>query len=306
MKKINLGGSPLQVPVVAVGCMRIDQLDVDQADRFIQHCLDLGLNFFDHADIYGGGRCEELFGKVLGRHPGLREKLMLQSKCGIVPGKMYDFSKEHILESVDGILARLGADYLDVLLLHRPDALVEPEEVAEAFERLHAAGKVRYFGVSNHNPAQMELLQRYTGHKLVANQLQFSVANATMISSGMEVNMHTEGAVNRDGSVLDYCRLHGVTIQTWSPFQYGFFKGVYLDNDQFPELNKVIDELAAKYGVTNTGIVTAWILRHPARMQMVTGTMKAARMSEICAGADLVLTREEWYQIYLAAGNMLP
>lgn len=306
MKKINLGGSPLQVPAVAVGCMRIDQLDVDQADRFIQHCLDLGLNFFDHADIYGGGRCEELFGKVLGRHPGLREKLMLQSKCGIVPGKMYDFSKEHILESVDGILARLGADYLDVLLLHRPDALVEPEEVAEAFERLHAAGKVRYFGVSNHNPAQMELLQRYTGHKLVANQLQFSVANATMISSGMEVNMHTEGAVNRDGSVLDYCRLHDVTIQTWSPFQYGFFKGVYLDNDQFPELNKVIDELAAKYGVTNTGIVTAWILRHPARMQMVTGTMKAARMSEICAGADLVLTREEWYQIYLAAGNMLP
>ena len=306
MKIINLGGSPLQVPAVAVGCMRIDQLDVDQADRFIQHCLDLGLNFFDHADIYGGGRCEELFGKVLGRHPGLREKLMLQSKCGIVPGKMYDFSKEHILESVDGILARLGADYLDVLLLHRPDALVEPEEVAEAFERLHAAGKVRYFGVSNHNPAQMELLQRYTGHKLVANQLQFSVANATMISSGMEVNMHTEGAVNRDGSVLDYCRLHDVTIQTWSPFQYGFFKGVYLDNDQFPELNKVIDELAAKYGVTNTGIVTAWILRHPARMQMVTGTMKAARMSEICAGADLVLTREEWYQIYLAAGNMLP
>ena len=306
MKKISLGGSPLQVPAVAVGCMRINQLDTAQADRFIRHCLELDLCFFDHADIYGGGQCEELFGQVLKLHPGLREKLTLQSKCGIVPGKMFDFSKAHILESVDGILTRLGTDYLDVLLLHRPDTLMEPEEVAEAFERLHAAGKVRYFGVSNHNPAQMELLQRYTGHKLVANQLQFSPTNATMISSGMEVNMQTDGAVNRDGSILDYCRLNGITIQTWSPFQYGFFKGVYLDNDQFPELNKVIDELAAKYGVTNTGIVAAWILRHPAHMQMVTGTMKETRMSDICAGAELTLTREEWYRVYLAAGNILP
>ena len=296
----------MQVPAVAVGCMRIDQLDAKQADHFIQHCLEQELNFFDHADIYGGGRCETLFGQVLKQRPGLREKLTIQSKCGIVPGKMFDFSKAHILESVDGILSRLGTDYLDVLLLHRPDALMEPEEVAEAFECLHAAGKVRYFGVSNHNPAQMELLQRYTGHKLVANQLQFSVAHASMISSGLEVNMRTDGALNRDGSVLDYCRLKGVTIQTWSPFQYGFFKGVYLDNDQFPELNKAIDQLAEQYGVTNTGVAAAWILRHPAGMQLVSGTMKEARISEIRAGADLTLTREEWYRIYLAAGNILP
>ncbi len=296
----------MQVPAVAVGCMRIDQLDAKQADHFIQHCLERELNFFDHADIYGGGRCEALFGQVLKQRPGLREKLAIQSKCGIVPGKMFDFSKAHILESVDGILSRLGTDYLDVLLLHRPDALMEPEEVAQAFESLHAAGKVRYFGVSNHNPAQMELLQRYTGHKLVANQLQFSVAHASMISSGLEVNMRTDGALCRDGSVLDYCRLKGVTIQTWSPFQYGFFEGVYLDNDRFPELNKVIDQLAEQYGVTNTSVAAAWILRHPAQMQLVSGTMKETRISEICDGADLTLTREEWYRIYLAAGHILP
>ena len=305
MKKIKLGGV-LEVPAVAVGCMRINQLDAAGADRFVGRCLEMGADFFDHADIYGGGECESLFGEVLKMHPGLRDTITLQSKCGIVPGKMYDFSKDHILKSADGILKRLGTDYLDVLLLHRPDALMEPCEVAEAFETLHAAGKVRYFGVSNHNPAQMELLRKYVGHKLVANQLQFSPTNASMIAGGMEVNMASDGAVNRDGSILDYCRLHDVTIQTWSPFQYGFFSGVYLGSDKYPELNRVIDEIAEKYGVTNTGVVTAWILRHPAGMQMVSGTMKESRMREICAAAELRLTREEWYRIYLAAGHILP
>ena len=306
MKTIRLGGTPLEVPAIVVGCMRLNGLDAAGADRFIQTCMDSGANFFDHADIYAGGECETIFGRFLALHPDLRDKMILQSKCGIVPGKMYDFSKAHILSSVEGSLKRLHTDYLDVLLLHRPDPLMEPEEVAEAFEILHAAGKVRYFGVSNHNPMQIQLLQKAIAHKLVANQLQFSPTNATMISSGMEVNMETDGAVSRDGSVLEFCRLHNITIQTWSPFQYGFFGGVYLGSEKYPELNRVIDEIAARYGVTNTAVVTAWILRHPAQMQMVTGTMKVDRIREICVGADIVLTREEWYRIYLAAGHILP
>ncbi len=307
LKTIQLGGSPLAVPAAAVGCMRINQLDAAGAEHFIRHCLDLGANFFDHADIYGGGgACESLFGDVLRQHPGLRDKMILQTKCGIVPGVMFDFSKEHIISAVEGSLQRLGTSYLDVLLLHRPDTLMEPEEVAEAFESLHAAGKVRYFGVSNQNPWQMQLLQKHLGHKLVADQLQFGPAHASMISAGLEVNMATDGAVNRDGGVLEYCRLHDITIQAWSPFQYGFFGGVYLGSEKYPELNKVIDEIAEKYGVTNTAIVTAWILRHPARMQMISGTMKESRMDEIVSGTGITLTREEWYRIYLAAGNILP
>ena len=220
MKTIELGKSGLQVPVIASGCMRINGLEEKQAAKFIEKALSLGINFFEHADIYGGGECEKLFSKAIDMKPSIREKIILQSKCGIVPGKMYDFSKEHILKSVDGILNRLQTEYLDVLVLHRPDALVEPEEVAEAFRILKKSGKVNHFGVSNHKPLQMELLRKYLDYPLVTDQLQFSITNSSMIQNGLEVNMTTEGAIDRDGSVLDYCRLHDITIQTWSPFQY--------------------------------------------------------------------------------------
>lgn len=223
MREIKLGKSNLMVPVIAAGCMRMDSLDERAAASFIDKALSLGVNFFEHANIYGGGLCETLFAKAVGMKPSVREKFILQSKCGIVPGKMYDFSKEHILSSVDDILKRLNTEYLDVLVLHRPDALVEPEEVAQAFNILKTSGKVNHFGVSNHKPSQIELLQKYIDEPLVTNQLQFSITNSSMIESGMEVNMTTPGAVDRDGSVLDYCRLHDITIQTWSPFQYGFF-----------------------------------------------------------------------------------
>ncbi|MDR2670204.1 MAG: aldo/keto reductase [Oscillospiraceae bacterium] len=306
MKTIKLGRSDLQVPVVAVGCMRIQGLSPSEAERFVRTSLELGANFFDHADIYGGGVCEEIFARAVSMSPGVRETLILQSKCGIVPGRMYDFSKEHILRSVDGSLKRLKTDYLDVLLLHRPDALVEPEEVAEAFEVLHGAGKVRHFGVSNQNPAQMALLQKFLSRPIVTNQLQLSVAFATMISQGILVNTLDDGAVDRDGGVLDYCRLHDVTVQPWSPFQYGTFAGVFLDNDKYPALNAKIDELAVAYGVSNTTIAVAWLLRHPARMQPVIGTMNVQRLRDCVRAADVTLTREEWYQIYLAAGNELP
>ena len=305
MRKITLGTSPLQVPVIAVGCMRILSLSLTEAERFIRTALDHGANFFDHADIYGGGKCEEIFAEAVGMNSAMREQFILQSKCGIRRG-MFDFSKEHILSSVDGILKRLKTDYLDVLLLHRPDALVEPEEVAAAFDQLERAGKVRYFGVSNQTPMQIQLLQKYVKQPIIANQLQLSITNATMISQGFNVNMENGAAIQRDGSVLDYCRLHDITIQPWSPFQYGFFEGVFLDNEQFPELNRQINEIADKYAVRNTTIAIAWLLRHPARMQPVTGTMNLERLSDCCRASEIHLTREEWYAIYRSAGNVLP
>ena len=305
MKFMNLGQSNLQVPAIAVGCMRINGLSKQDAEHFVQTAIDGGATFFDHADIYGGGICEEIFADAIHMNSTVREKIILQSKCGIRKG-MFDFSKEHILESVEGSLKRLKTDYLDVLLLHRPDALVEPEEVAEAFDKLYSSGKVRNFGVSNQNPMQIKLLQKSLKQPIIANQLQLSITNSTMITTGIHVNMLDDSAVSRDGSILDFCRLNDITIQTWSPFQYGFFEGVFLDNEKFPELNAKIDEIAAKYEVTNTAIAIAWILRHPAHMQPVTGTMNVERLKDCIKATDIYLTREEWYEIYRAAGNILP
>lgn len=306
MKRIPLGKSGILVPSVAVGCRRVCDVEEKEAEALLDTALELGCNFFDHADIYGQGACESRFAQAIHMSPSVREKIILQSKCGIVSGKMYDSSKEHILSSVDGILGRLQTEYLDVLLLHRPDALVEPEEVAEAFDILHRSGKVRFFGVSNHRSSQIRLLLKYVEQPLVADQLQFSVVNSFMVQIGMEANMGTDGAVDRDGGVLDFCRENEITIQTWSPFQYGFFSGVFLGNPKFRELDDAIGELAQKYGTTDTAVAAAWILRHPAKMQLVAGTTKPSRLKEICQAADLTLTREEWYRLYLAAGHMLP
>src|SRR5665647_2451691 len=148
MRTMQLGTSGLQVPVIAVGCMRINGLTQPEAERFVQTSMESGANFFDHADVYGGGECESIFAEAIHMNSTVRERIILQSKCGIRQGQ-FDFSKDHILEAVDASLARLKTDYLDVMLLHRPDALVEPEEVAEAFDILHASGKVRNFGISN-------------------------------------------------------------------------------------------------------------------------------------------------------------
>ncbi|NLA58048.1 MAG: aldo/keto reductase family oxidoreductase [Firmicutes bacterium] len=305
MRTMKLGVSDLEVPVIGVGCMRINSLSKREAEAFVQAALEQGANFFDHADIYGGGTCEEIFADAIHMNDDIRERIIIQSKCGIRKG-MYDFSREHILQAVDGSLRRLKTDYLDVLLLHRPDALVEPEEVAEAFEELHSKGKVRYFGVSNHNPMQIQLLQKFVKQPITANQLQFSIAHATMVSAGINVNMLNDAAVDRDGSVLDFCRLHDITIQPWSPFQYGFFEGVFLGSERFPELNHKIQEIADKYQVSDTTIALAWILRHPAKMQPIIGTMNIGRLKDCCKAAEIHLTREEWYEIYRAAGNTLP
>lgn len=306
MKKVTIAQQ--KVPAIVQGCMRIDTMRVEEVEALIRHDLELGINFFDHADIYGGGTCEQLFGKVLKEHPSLRDQMMIQSKCGIHRSTTnhYDFSKDYILECVDKSLERLQCGYLDYLLLHRPDALLEPEEVGEAFEYLYQSGKVKNFGVSNHNPYQIELLQKYVKQPFIINQMQLSVLHTPMIDAGLNVNTFDDRAIVRDGATLDYCRLHDITIQCWSPFQHGMFEGVFLDNPKFPEVNACIDALAKKYNVTNSAIAVAWLLRHPAGMQVVLGSCNPKRISDIVCACDITLSKEEWYAIYLAAGNLLP
>ncbi len=305
MRKLDLGKSGLEGSVISLGCMRISSLSDQEVDELLAAAWDSGIDFYDHADIYGGGRSEEVFAGALSRTSIRREEILIQSKCGIRKG-MFDFSRDHILAAVEGSLRRLQTDYLDVLLLHRPDTLVEPEEVADAFSQLHRAGKVRHFGVSNMNPGQIELLRRHVEQPLIANQLQLSLTNTGMIDAGFNVNMEIDPSIVRDGGILEYCRLHDITIQPWSPFQYGFFEGVFLGNDKFPELNRVIDAMAADKGVTNSAIAVAWLLRHPAKMQPILGTTQPQRVREIARAAQVEMTREEWYRLYLAAGNRLP
>ena len=305
MKYIKVPNTDMNASEISLGCMRIAGMSNQEISTLIHTALDEGINFFDHADVYAGGKCEEKFSEALDMNASLREKMILQTKVGIRAGS-FDFSKGHILNAVDGSLKRLRTDHLDVALLHRPDALVEPEEVAEAFTILETSGKVKYFGVSNQNPMQIELLTQFVKQKIHFNQLQLSITNTGMIDAGINVNMQIDRSINRDGGILDYCRLKEIIIQPWSPFQYGFFEGVFLDNPKFPELNQTINALAADKGVTNTAIAIAWLLRHPARMQPILGTTNPQRVKDACQASGITLSREEWYQIYLAAGNELP
>jgi len=304
MKNITVGGK-LNGSAVAMGCMRINSAK-ESVDRIIGTALECGINWFDHADIYGGGDCESIFGNFLDTHRDLRDKITVQSKCAIRKG-CYDFSKEHIVSSVEGSLKRLKTDYLDVLLLHRPDTLMEPDEVAEAFSKLESDGKVRYFGVSNHNPYQIELLKTAVKQPIIINQLQFSIPESGLVTSGLNVNMKNSESVMHDGSALEYARIKGITIQAWSPFQQGFIKKPFIgDSESFPELNKRLSELAEKYNAEPITIASAWILRHPANIQLISGSMNPDRIKAICKGADITLTREEWYSVYLSAGFRLP
>ena len=303
MKYIDLGGlGKVNASAIALGCMRISGKEKKDVQSLISAALDCGINFFDHADIYGGGRSEEIFGEAF---CGRRDEVLIQSKCGIRKG-YFDFSKEHIVSSVEGSLKRLKTDYLDVLLLHRPDALMEPEEVAEAFCKLEKSGKVRFFGVSNENPSQIALLQKYLPQKIVANQLQLSLAHTGMIDAGLTVNMKHENAVNRDGGVLDYCRLNDITVQAWSPVMYGFFGGVFIGSPEYPELNKALEKIASEKGVSPSAVAVAWIMRHPAKIQTIIGTTNPFRVRDYSTAADITLSREEWYTLYRAAGNILP
>lgn len=305
MKEIIMANGNIKASEIALGCMRIAELDKNKVNSLINTALECGINFFDHADIYGKGKSEEIFSESISLTPSLREKIIIQSKCSIRPG-FYDYSKEHILTSVDNILKRLNTDYLDILLLHRPDTLMDPQEVSEAFEKLYNEGKVRNFGVSNHNSMQIELLNKYLKNKVTINQLQFSIMHTGIIDSGLNVNMKIDPSIDRDGSILEYCRLKDINIQAWSPYQYGFFEGTFIDNPKFPEVNKKLAEIAEKYNVSKTAIATAWILKHPAKIQTIVGTTNEERLRDICTASNVNLIRQEWYEIYRAAGNQLP
>lgn len=303
VKKIQFGTSDLQVASVILGCMRMN--GSENPTEIIETAYEHGIDFFDHADIYGGGECETIFGKALKETSIKREDIIIQTKCGIRKG-MFDFSKEHIVSSVEGSLKRLGVDYVDALLLHRPDTLVEPEEVAAAFDQLESQGKVKHFGVSNQKPMQIELLKKTVKQPLLANQLQFGIKHTGMVDQGIHVNMMDDASIERDGSILDYSRLNDMTIQAWSPYQYGFFEGAFIGNDKFSELNTALDQIAERHNCTSTGLATAWILRHPAKMQVIAGSMNKERIKEIAKASTIELSREEWYEIYRAAGNILP
>ncbi len=306
MRNILIGKERIEAPAIGLGCMRITERSKKEAEQLINTAMENGINFFDHADIYAKGEAESFFAEAIQMNSCIREKIVLQTKCSIRPGCCYDFSKKYILESVDQSLKRLKTDYVDFLLLHRPDTLMEPEEVAEAFSILEEQGKVKYFGVSNENSYQIELLNKYCENKICVNQLQLSLTNCGIFDSGINVNMENRHGYDVAGGILEYCRLKDITIQAWSPFQYGFFEGVFLDNEKFPELNREIDQLAAKYAVENSAIAVAWILRHPAHIQTIVGTTNAKRLQDICKAADIELTREEWYSLYMAAGKQLP
>lgn len=306
MKYIKTFSENCEVSQVALGCMRIDNMTDKEADFYLGNAIELGFNYFDHADIYGRGRCEEVFGGAIKRNTTLRDKIYIQTKCSIVPGSMYDFSKKHIISAVEGSLKRLGVEYVDALLLHRPDLLMEPSEVAEAFHELESKGKVKAFGVSNHSPMQIELLQREMKQKLFANQMQLSITNANMIANGANVNLPSEDGTNYDGYLRDYCRLKGITIQPWSPLQYGFISGSFLTNEKYDKLNATIEELAEKYGITPTGMAIAWLLRLPDKMQPIVGSTTPERIKAVAEAADVTLSREDWYRIYREAGYRLP
>ena len=308
MRYITLGQDDKELSEIVLGMMRIKDKSVKEVEELVETALSVGINAFDLADIYGRGRCEELLGLVLKNRPDLREEMWIQSKCGIRIEEFtyFDFSKEYILQSVDGILERLQVDHLDSLLLHRPDALMESDQVAEAFDLLYKQGKVRNFGVSNQNPMMMELLKKDVKQPLAVNQLQLSAAFTPGFESGFHVNMEDSQAAMRDGSIFEYCKLHDVVIQAWSVLQFGYFKGNFVGNEKFQALNQVLDRLAIKYGVTSSTIAISWILRYPAKMQAVVGTTNPKHLREVSQAANFSLTRKEWYEIYLAAGNNLP
>ncbi|CIS79979.1 aldo/keto reductase family oxidoreductase [Streptococcus pneumoniae] len=308
MRYITLGQDDKELSEIVLGMMRIKYKSVKEVEELVETALSVGINAFDLADIYGRGRCEELLGLVLKNRPDLREKMWIQSKCGIRIEEFtyFDFSKDYIIKSVDGILQRLKIDHLDSLLLHRPDALMESDQVAEAFDLLYKQGKVRDFGVSNQNPMMMELLKKDVKQPLAVNQLQLSAAFTPGFESAFHVNMEDSQAAMRDGSIFEYCKLHDVVIQAWSVLQFGYFKGNFVGNEKFQALNQVLDRLAIKYGVTSSTIAISWILRYPAKMQAVVGTTNPKHLREVSQAANFSLTRKEWYEIYLAAGNNLP
>ena len=308
MKYIDIMNGPQNASAIILGCMRMPSLSKEEAAKVIKTAHERGINYFDHATCYGMGEAETRFAEAFPLTGIKREKIFIQSKCGICPERSeFDWTKENIIASVDGILGRLKCEYIDTLLLHRPDLLFDPEEVAEAFDELEEAGKVCRFGVSNLMPMQIELLKKYVKQPLVINQVQLSLEQSQLIDQSLYMNNKTtDMSINRDGSALDYCRLNDITIQAWSPLQIGMFGGTFIDNPDYPELNKVLAELADREHVSKTAIAIAWILRHPAKMQTIIGTMNVDHINDACDATKVELSHHDWYALYLAAGKFLP
>lgn len=313
-----LGASDLQVTRIAYGCMPLggswddSPLAADSIRKAIisiRAALDAGINFYDHADIYCRGKSEEVFAHMWQEVPSLREKIILQSKCGIrfagepdasTPFR-YDFSYEHIMHSVEGSLRRLQTEYLDVLLLHRPDALVEPEEVARAFDELHQSGKVRWFGVSNETAAQMDLLRATVRQPIVCNQVAFNIIHTHLLSEGVNFNQDTP-MLTRNHGTIEYCRQHNITLQAWGPLVWGQLSGRKIENaaPRVTQTAELVAQMAREKNVSPEAILIAWVLRHPAKVQAIIGTTQPARIAASCQGDAVSLTREEWYRLFIA------
>ena len=292
------------------GCMRIDHLSDDELYELIKTDIANGIDYFDHADIYGGdGLCEKRFGHVLELHPELRAKMILQTKCGIVvdpEGNYYDSSKQHILDSVNRSLKNLHTSYIDYLLIHRPDALMDLSEISQALNELYATGKVVHFGVSNFNKQQIKYLSKGISYIVEVNQLQFSLCHSQLIDGEFLTNTTFDDARFVDDELMYYCKANSIYVQAWSPFQYGFFEGVYIDSPKYPELNKELEILANKYNCTKNAIAVAWILNYAPNMQVVSGSTNLKRMKDIAKAAEIKLTKKEWYKLYRSAGHVLP
>ena len=317
MKTVKIGNTNFEASAVALGIMRMAGMETADAANTLEAAVDAGINFIDSADIYGGGQSETKFKEALKASGISRDQLFIQSKGGIILdparshdglvfGQRYDFSKQHLIDSVDGILKRMGIDYLDSFLLHRPDPLMEADDIADAFDTLQREGKVRHFGVSNFNPQQVEMVQSWVNQRLLINQLQFNVVHSGMVKEGMHVNMIDDASIMRDGGIMEYSRRKNMTIQAWSPFNYGLFAGMYINDPKFKKLNDKLEELGKKYGVSKNAIATTWILRHSAKVQVLLGTMNPEHIKDSAAGADIDLTKQEWYDLFFAAGNDLP
>ncbi|MCO6528450.1 MAG: aldo/keto reductase [Lactobacillus sp.] len=313
MKQIKIGNTEFSSSAIALGIMRMNKLNIDSAVKTLETAHDVGINYIDSADVYGHGKSETVFGNALKNSSLKREDFYIQSKTGIYEDPTldykttrYDFSKQYIINAVDSILKRMNIDYLDSLLLHRPDALMDPAEVGAAFDELQQDGKVRHFGVSNFNPRQVDLLQAGISQKLLINQLQFSIMHTGPIDFNIHTNMTDNRSIDHDRGIFDYSRLHQMTIQAWSPFQYGQIEGNFIGNPKFPQVNDTLEKLAKLKGCSKNAIAAAWILRYPANIQVIIGTMTPEHIIDSAKGADIELSAQEWYDLYLAAGNDLP
>ena len=290
---------------LGLGCMRLGKLTTEEAEKLISFALDNGITFVDHADIYGSRKCETLFGEVLKRNPNFRKQMIIQSKCGICKG-YYDLSKEYIIKQVEESIRLLNCEYLDILLLHRPDALVDYDEVNEAFNYLYDKGLVKEFGVSNMNPIQIELYNKKLDHKIKYNQVQFSLIHSHMISESLFVNMSEVESAMRSGTLIEYSMLKDISLQAWSPLMASWDDGTFIDNPKYEQLNKKLEEVASKYNVTKNCIAISWILRHPANILSIVCTTSIVQLNGMIKAIHIKLTREEWYGLYLSSNHILP